>query len=92
MIKKVVQTNTFKRYVKKLPKQYKLELDTEIKKIIKDPLIGDQKKGDLSFLYVHKCKINKQLTLIGYSFEKDELVLTLLQAGSHENFYRDIKP
>ncbi len=90
-IKKVIQTNTFKKYVKKLPKQHKLELDDQIKEIIKNPLIGDQKKGDLSFLYVHKCKINKQLTLIGYTFEEDQLVLTLLQASSHENFYRDTK-
>ena len=46
---------------------------------------------DLAFLRVHKFKMNKQLTLLGYSFDDGALVLELMAQGSHENFYRDIK-
>ncbi|AFJ02626.1 hypothetical protein Q7C_1477 [Methylophaga frappieri] len=40
---------------------------------------------------VHKFKMNKQLTLLGYSFDEGQLILELMALGSHENFYRDIK-
>jgi hypothetical protein len=34
----------------------------------------------------------KQLTLLGYSYEEEDiLTLTLVDVGSHENFYRDLK-
>jgi len=35
--------------------------------------------------------MNKQLTLLGYSFDDGALVLELIALGSHENFYRDLK-
>mgnify|MGYP000038250302 CR=1 FL=1 len=55
------------------------------------PALGEQKKGYLSFLRVHKFKMKKQLTLLGYSFNDGTLTLELMALGSHENFYRDIK-
>ncbi len=56
-----------------------------------EPLLGEQKKGDLSYLRVYKFKMVNQLTLLGYSFDDGELVLQLITLGSHENFYRDLK-
>ncbi len=53
--------------------------------------MGQQKKGDLSYLCVYKFKMVKQLTLLGYSYEKDTLTLELIALGPHENFYRDVK-
>ncbi|HEY7774118.1 MAG TPA: type II toxin-antitoxin system RelE/ParE family toxin, partial [Marinagarivorans sp.] len=55
------------------------------------PNIGEQKKGDLAFLRVHMFKMNKQLTLLGYSFDDGALILELMALGAHESFYRDIK-
>lgn len=55
------------------------------------PELGEHKKGDLAFLRVHKFNWNKQLTLLGYSFEEGALTLELMATGTHENFYRDIK-
>ncbi|MCF6807007.1 type II toxin-antitoxin system RelE/ParE family toxin [Thiotrichales bacterium 19S9-12] len=88
---KVKQTNVFKKAIKKLPKQHKTLVDQAVKSILKDPNLGEKKKGDLSFLRVYKFKINRQEMLLGYHFEENELVLTLLQLSSHENFYRDIR-
>jgi len=87
----VLQTPTFKKAVKKLHQNQKIELDKVVKKLIEDPLLGDQKKGDLSFLRVYKFKMNKQLTLLGYSYQDGTVTLELMALGSHENFYRNIK-
>ncbi|UJF17019.1 type II toxin-antitoxin system RelE/ParE family toxin [Vibrio sp. SS-MA-C1-2] len=87
----VLQTPSFKKAVKKLHKNQKSDLDDIIRQLLKDPYIGEQKKGDLSFLRVYKFKMVKQLTLIGYSYEDGTVTLELMAFGPHENFYRDIK-
>lgn len=87
----VLQTPSFKKAVKKLKPNQKKELDSAVKELMKNPTLGEQKKGDLSFLRVHKFKMNKQLTLLGYSFNDGMLTLELMALGTHENFYRDLK-
>ena len=87
----VLQTPSFKKAVKKLKPNQKKDLDIAIKELIANPALGEQKKGDLSFLRVYKFKMIKQLTLLGYSFEEGKLALELLTLGTHENFYRDVK-
>lgn len=87
----VLQTPTFKKAVKKLKRNQKKDLDLAVRTLIKNPKIGEQKKGDFAFLRVYKFKMNKQLTLLGYSFNEGTLVLELMALGSHENFYCDIK-
>ena len=87
----VLQTPTFKKSVKKLKPNQKSELDIAIKALMAKPSLGEQKKGDLAFLRVYKFKMNRQLTLIGYSFDDGTLTLELMALGSHENFYRDLK-
>lgn len=87
----VLQTQNFKKAVKKLHKNQKSDLDKAIKALIEEPLLGEQKKGDLAFLRVYKFKMTKQLTLLGYSYENGTVVLELITLGSHENLYRDVK-
>ncbi len=85
------QSNSFKKTVKKLPKQHKAILDEVIRKLANNPELGERKKGDLDFLRVHKFQLSNQEVLLGYMYEEDEIILTLLKLGAHENFYRDIK-
>ena len=87
----VKQTNNFRKKIKKLSTQAKKEVDKVVREIIDDPLIGELKKGDLSFVRTHKFKLNKQLTLLGYIYEESRVTLTFISLGSHENFYRDLK-
>jgi mRNA-degrading endonuclease RelE of RelBE toxin-antitoxin system len=89
--KSVLQTPTFKKSVKKLKPAQKKDLDAAVKEVMAKPTLGEQKKGNLAFLRVYKFKMNKQLTLLGYSFDDGTLTLELMALGSHENFYRDIK-
>ena len=90
-IKRVLQTPSFRKAVKKLHENQKQELDKAVATLMRDPLLGDQKKGDLLFLRVNNFNMINQLYLLGYSYEQDSVVLELLAPGLHENFYRDFK-
>jgi mRNA-degrading endonuclease RelE of RelBE toxin-antitoxin system len=83
------QTSRFRKIYKRLHSNQLVEVNKAIKTIIKNPEIGEQKKGNLSWLRVYKFKVLEQLTLLGYSIEKNhEIILTFVDLGSHENFYR----
>lgn len=86
---KVFQTNLFSKKIKKLSKKQKQDLDKAIREIIDDPIIGEEKKGDLLGVFVYKFKSSTQQLLLAY--EWDEESRTLLMIGVHENFYRDLK-
>ena len=88
---KIQQTLSFKSKVKKLHNNQLKELESAIKTICENPKIGIKKKGDLAEVYVHKFKMNKLLHLLAYTWDNEENLLTLLQLGVHENFYRDLK-
>ena len=87
--RKIYLSPAFSRKVKKLKKQEKKELDTAVLDIWNDPAIGQEKAGDLSGVFVHKFKIDKQQTLLSYTHTDSKIYL--LTFGSHENFYRDLK-
>lgn len=88
---KIVQTRRFEKVYKKLHKNQLASVNIAIKEIINNPFIGTQKKGDLSDVFVYKFQMVNQLTLIAYQYDENEIILTFLALGSHENFYRDIK-
>jgi mRNA-degrading endonuclease RelE of RelBE toxin-antitoxin system len=88
----ILQTNRFKKAYKKLHLNQLDEVNKAIKKVIKNPDAGERKKGSLSWLRVYKFKVQGQLTLLGYNIdEKDDIILTFVDIGSHENFYRDLE-
>ena len=87
----VKQTSIFKRRVKKMHATEKKALDKVVKEIISDPSIGDMKTGDLGGIQVYKYKLNTQQYLVAYQYVDEELLLTFIEHGTHENFYRDLK-
>ena len=85
------QTNRFKKAYKKLHLNQLKEVNEAIAEVIKNPDIGEQKRGNLSWLWVYKFKVLGQLCLLGYSIDKKGgIILTFAALGTHENFYRDI--
>ena len=86
---KVYQSRSFERKVKKLRKSEKRALDAVIGQILKEPDIGQEKKGDLRGVYVHKFKIKTLQYLLSYRFVGDDVELIMI--GPHENYYRDLK-
>lgn len=85
---KIYQSSSFAKRVKKLEKNQKLQLDTEVKKIIQDPSIGSEKKGDLRGVFIHKFKIQNSLYLLSYRILGEDIELIMI--GPHENYYRDL--
>ncbi|MGB2687901.1 MAG: type II toxin-antitoxin system RelE/ParE family toxin [Desulfobacterales bacterium] len=86
---KTLQSRSFERKVKNFSKQEKKRLDNQIRKIIDDPSIGSEKKGDFRGVYVHKFKLQTVQYLLSYRFVGENLELIMI--GPHENYYRDLK-
>jgi mRNA interferase RelE/StbE len=86
---KIYQSRTFENKIKKFSIQEKEILDEEIKKIAENPLIGEEKKGDLRGVYVYKFKIKSIQYLLSYRKIKADLELIMI--GPHGNYYRDLK-
>ncbi|MCX5831860.1 MAG: type II toxin-antitoxin system RelE/ParE family toxin [Deltaproteobacteria bacterium] len=83
------QSNSFAQKVKKMLKQEKEFLDQEVLKISQNPSLGEEKKGDLAGVFVHKFKINTMQYLLAYRKVGQDLELVMI--GPHENYYRDLK-
>ncbi len=86
---KIYQSRLFEKKVKKLTKAEKEALDREVKNIAGNPNIGEEKKGDLKGVFVHKFKLKTNLYLLAYRKAGKDLELVMI--GSHENYYRDLK-
>ena len=90
----VLTTASFDRVVKKLHSKDKKVLDDAVKEVAINPFIGEEKRGDLIGVFVHKFKLNNQETLLAYRLQPDKQKPTefvLLSVGPHENFYTQLK-
>ena len=63
-MKYIYQSKSFEQKVKKMPKQDKKVLDQEIRRIAENPSIGEEKKGDLKGVCVHKFKLRTLQVLL----------------------------
>ena len=79
----------FRRFVKKQLPPLQLAIQDEVDRIIVDPMIGEEKKADLTGVHVHKFKFRGQEYLIAYEAGDEGLFFVMI--GTHENFYRDLK-
>ena len=85
----VLQMPAFKRAYKKLHRNQRAAVDKAVAAVVADPTIGDEKKGDLAGIYVHKFDcVNRQFLL---AYEYDPETRTLHAVGVHETFYRGLK-
>jgi len=91
MTYEVVQTRRFGRQYKKLQDNVAVDVDNAVAEIAGNPEKGEQKKGDLSELRVHKFHSHGQLYLLGYTVDGEVRLIYLEAVGTHENFYRDLK-
>ena len=94
MVLSVLSTSSFDRIVKKLYLKDKKVLDKAVIEVAKNPFIGEEKRGDLVGVFVHKFKLNSQETLLAYKLQPDKqnpAECVLLAVGPHENFYAQLK-
>lgn len=85
----IYQSRSFEKKVKKMSTSEKAVLDLEIRRIAENPSIGEEKKGDLRDLFVHKFKLKTTPYLLAYRKVGGDLELVMI--GPHENYYRDLK-
>ena len=85
---KIIQSRSFENKVKRFSKKQKNVLDKQIHKILDNPSIGQEKKGDLRGVLVYKFKIETIQYLLSYRTAKNTLELIMI--GPHENYYRDL--
>lgn len=83
------QRPAFKRVYKKLHANQRDAVHTAMRELIANPLLGEEKKGDLAGVWVYTFDCINQLYLLAYLW--DETTRTWLSLGPHENFYRDLK-
>ncbi len=86
---KIYQSRSFEKKTKRMHKREKDVLDQEIRNIADNPSIGEEKKGDLKGIFVHKFKIKTAKYLLAYRMVGEDMELIMI--GSHENHYRDLK-
>lgn len=91
---KVSASPTFARVAKRLHPKDKKTLDQAVVQVANNPTLGEEKRGDLSGVFVHKFKFGNLETLLAYElhpnkFTPDEVVL--LGVGPHESFYDKLK-
>lgn len=65
----VFQTPLFSKIKKKLKKNQIKDLDNAVREIIKNPELGEQKKGDLADVWVYKFRMVDRENLLAYQWE-----------------------
>ena len=86
---RIFQSRSFEKKVKKMSKSEKDALDQEVKRIAEDSSLGEEKKGDLKDVFVHKFKLKATQYLLAYRKVGGDLELVMI--GHQENYYRDLK-
>ena len=81
----------FERQYKKFYPKEQSVIKEEFRKITVNPLLGEQKKGALSYIRVHKFKIHHQLYLLAYEYNSKEATVYLYAIATHENFYATLQ-
>ncbi len=85
----IFQTPLFGKQLKKLTQKNRLNVEEAVKNILRDPSVGEQKKGGLRDIRVYKFRLQDCLYLLAYTATEEKICLVAL--GSHENFYKDLK-
>jgi hypothetical protein len=85
----VLQSGGFRRAYKRLQANQRADVDDAVTDIVKNPDLGETKKGDLAGVYVYKFPCAGKQYLLAYEY--DCATRFLLLVGSHENFYRKLK-
>ena len=88
-MKQPVVSNHFLKFKKRSPKDIQLEIDHQVRTILKNPGIGELKKGALKGIRVFKFKYKTQQYLLSYKVKGETLYLYTI--GSHENYYKKLK-
>ena len=86
---RIIQSRTVEKRGRRFRKEEKKVLDQQVRKMVADPGVGQEKRGELRGVFVHKFKIHATQYLLFYRLQ-DADTLGLIMIGPHENYYRDL--
>ena len=84
----IKQRPAFKKVYKKLHKNQLEKVDDTIRAIVNDPLLGEEKRGDLTSVFVYKFDCINQQFLLAYQWSEEYRLLLLV--GVHKIFYKKL--
>jgi mRNA interferase RelE/StbE len=87
----LVVLNSATRELKKFDKPVRTKILSALDKIAENPFIGDLLKGDLSTIYSYHLKVSSVEYRIAYQVREEEIFVVVLQVGTRENFYEELK-
>jgi mRNA interferase RelE/StbE len=87
----LVVLNSAVKQLKKLDKSLKTRIIAALDKIAENPFIGDRLKGDLSTIYTYHLHVTGVEYRIAYQIKEQEIVVVVMQLGTRENFYEELK-
>ena len=87
----VVILNSAAQQLRNLDKPVKNQIIAALDQIAENPLIGDWLKGDLAALYSYHLKVADVEYRIAYQIKEQEIMVVVLQIGTRENFYDELK-
>lgn len=77
----------YNRIKKKFPPLLRNKLNEAEDRIAAEPLLGEEKTGDLKGIRVYKFKVFDQHILLAYQLNRDKKEIIFVAVGGHENFY-----
>ena len=87
----LVVINSAARQLKKYDKPIRNKIISALDKIAENPFIGEVLKGNLSILYSYHIKVTGVEYRIAYQIKEQELVVVIIQMGTRENFYEELR-
>lgn len=87
----VIILNSASRQLKKFDKLVRNKIIAVLERIATNPFIGDQLKGNLATIYSYHLKVSGVEYRIAYQIKEQEIVVVVMQIGTRENFYEELK-
>ena len=87
----VVIINSAAKQINKFDKPIKNKIIDALEKIAENPFVGEILKGDLALVYSYPLKIAGVKYRIAYQIKEQEIAVIVIQVGTRENFYEELK-
>lgn len=87
----VVILNSAAKQLRNLDKPVKNKIIAALEQIAENPFGAERLKGDLAAVYSHHLKVGGIEYRIAYQIKEQEIVVVIIQIGTRENFYEELK-
>ena len=87
----IIILNSAAKELRKYDKPVRNKIINAMDKLAENPYIGDRLKGDLATIYSYHLKVSGVEYRIAYQIKEQEIVVIVMQIGTRENFYSELK-